>query len=170
MAQTRALECASPTSRRHVVLAGVLAGAAKSGHVVAAEGALEELSDVNTPVRGYTALGWAAVYGHTNVASRILAHKTADINLRSGPDAAWTPLMLAVCEGHIDFVILLLSHPETDPNLAESHGESPVYCAALKNREHIMRTLCADSRVDVNQRWQRVIFVWSTDFSLRQMV
>ena len=78
--------------------------------------------------------------------------------------------MLAVCEGHIDFVNLLLSHPETDPNLAESHGESPVYCAALKNREHIMRTLCADSRVDVNQRWQRVIFVWSTDFSLRQMV
>ena len=57
MAQTRALECASPTSRRHVVLADVLAGAAKSGHVVAAKEALEELSDVNTPVRGYTALG-----------------------------------------------------------------------------------------------------------------
>ena len=104
MAQT----LAHSTSRRHVVLADTLASAAKLGHVVAAEGALAELPDVNTPVRGYTALGWAAVYGHANVAYRILAHKTADVNLRSGPDDAWTPLMLAVCEGHGDVVDLLV--------------------------------------------------------------
>ena len=152
MAQTRALACASPTSRRHAVLAGVLAGAAESGNMAAAERALAELSDVNTLVRGYTALGWAAVYGHTNVACRILAHRTADVNLRSGPHDAWTPLMLGVCEGHDSIVSLLLLHPETDPNLAESHGESPVYCAALKNHARIMRMLCTDTRVDVNRR------------------
>ena len=148
MAQT----LAHSTSRRHVVLADTLASAAKLGHVVAAEGALAELPDVNTPVRGYTALGWAAVYGHANVAYRILAHKTADVNLRSGPDDAWTPLMLAVCEGHGDVVDLLLSYPETDPNLTESHGEFPLYCAALKNHLGILQALCNDSRVDVNQR------------------
>lgn len=152
MAQADALARASPTSRRHAVLAGILAEAAKLGHVTAAESALVELSDVNIPVRGYTALGWAAVYGHANVACEILAHKSADVNLRSGPDDAWTPLMLAVCEGHIDVVKLLLSYRETDPNLGESHGESPIYCAALKNHACIMHALCADARVDVNQR------------------
>ena len=137
-------------SHRQVLLAGVLAGAAESGHVAAAEDALVELQDVNIPVRGYTALGWAAVYSHVNVAQRILVHTTADVNLRSGPDDAWTPLMLAVCEGHSHIVDLLLSCPETDPNLPESHGESPVYCAAGKNHVGILRALCADARVDVN--------------------
>ena len=68
MAQT----LAHSTSRRHVVLADTLASAAKLGHVVAAEGALAELLDVNTPVRGYTALGWAAVYGHKQVQLKLL--------------------------------------------------------------------------------------------------
>ena len=108
MAQT----LAHSTSRRHVVLADTLASAAKLGHVVAAEGALAELPDVNTPVRGYTALGWAAVYGHANVAYRILAHKTADVNLRSGPDDAWFHSCL-LCVRVTD-VVDLLSYPETD--------------------------------------------------------
>lgn len=138
-------------SRRHMVLTGILARAARSGHLKAAEGALAEIEDVNTPVHRYTALGWAAVYGHTNIARRILGHKSADLNLRSGPNEAWTPLMLAVCEGHGEVVDLLLSRPETDPNLAESHGESPLYCAALKNHARIVQALCDDPRVDVNQ-------------------
>ena len=74
-----------------------------------------------------------------DVVSILQSHK-GDPNLPLGPGGGG-PLHQAVGAGHAHLVTLLLSHPNIDPNMADSAGVTPVHLAASQGRDKIVRMM-----------------------------
>ena len=85
----------------------VLMTAARTGKVSAVKALLARGAEVNARERwrGQTGLMWAIVEGHTATVEALIDHN-ADLNARS--NGGWTPFLLAVREGRLDIVRLLL--------------------------------------------------------------
>jgi uncharacterized protein len=91
---------------------------------------------------GFTALGFAAFFGHSEVAS-LLLDAGADPRRPSRNALAVTPLHSAVSAGHQLLAAILLRHG-ADPNAVESNGMTPLHTAAgTGNREMLASLLTA---------------------------
>ena len=91
---------------------------------------------------GFTGLGFAAFFGHVEVARALLA-ANADAKLAARNALAVSPLHSACAARSVGIVKLLLAHG-ADPNAVEGSGLTPLHTAAgLGERELIALLLAA---------------------------
>ena len=119
-----------------------LIAAAKKGDLEAVKKQLAKKSvtvDMTTDeLDAYTALGWAAYYGHKDVAVFLL-EKGANIDKQN--HSGYTPLMAAAQTGHNKLVRFLLEKG-ANPNLATKNGDTAlIYASMLGNAETVQALL-----------------------------
>jgi len=88
---------------------------------------------------GFTGLGFAAFFGHTEVA-RLLLDAGADPSRPSRNALRVTPLHSASSASHLALVDLLLRHG-ADANATESNGMTPLHTAAGNGNREIIASL-----------------------------
>jgi ankyrin repeat protein len=88
---------------------------------------------------GPTPLHLAALYGHREVASVLLAFH-ADVAARD--ENGDTPLHLAAAKGWREVVVLLLDN-QADVNARDAHGALPLHAAVFYKREETVKLLIA---------------------------
>lgn len=90
--------------------------------------------------RGYTALHWAALRGHTKVV-RLLLEAGADQNIRNTRKS--TPLLLAAWKGNIETVVELLGSAKSKPDIDAQNegGLSPLMWAAREGWQNVVEVL-----------------------------
>ena len=94
--------------------------AARTGDLASVQQELRNGVDVNEAHQyGYTALIWAAMYGHTAIVERLL--QVSGINANYVNKYGRTALMSAARNGHTDTVKLLIDHG-ADVNHADNDG------------------------------------------------
>ena len=95
----------------------------------------------------------AALTNDVSLAQTLLALPTTDVNQRD--ESGCTALSVAVYEGHLDLVVLLLAEQSVDVNLTNAEGYAPLHRAPFAKQgmsQGIVKALLAASRVDVNVR------------------
>lgn len=98
---------------------------------------------------GFTPLGLASFFGHTQVANLLLEHG-ADPNIHSLNAMRVAPLHSAVAGRHYDIASLLIAHG-ADVNAIQADGFTPLMGAA-QNGDLAMVQLLLDHGADVNAR------------------
>ncbi|KAB8254118.1 ankyrin repeat-containing domain protein [Aspergillus pseudonomiae] len=103
---------------------------------------------------GQTALWCAAAENHSITVSRLLQENRVLVNC---PDvvSGWTPLAVAVLNGHRDVVQCFLSDDRADVNTVDKHSRTPLFHAVQYDRSCIMEMLLTDTRTDVTHRDSR---------------
>ena len=94
---------------------------------------------------GATALHWAALLGHKEVAELLLVNK-AEVDARDS--AGETPLIWAAYKGHKDVVELLLAN-KANVNAKDRIGATPLHAAAQYGHTDVAELLLA-SKADIN--------------------
>ena len=103
---------------------------------------------VNLPDNnGNSPLIYAAQKGLTNNVKVLLA-QGASVNYRN-PVSGLSALDTAAAEGHTQIVRMLLKNPETDVNLQDQSGRTPIFYAVDQNQPDALRALLA-AGADVN--------------------
>eukprot|EP00743_Colponemidia_sp_Colp-15_P007940 GILK01008600.1.p1 GENE.GILK01008600.1~~GILK01008600.1.p1 ORF type:complete len:636 (-),score=104.41 GILK01008600.1:115-2022(-) len=105
-----------------------------------------ELAKARCKDTGLSAVAVACSTGNLPLVEVLLQHG-ADLNVPN--KAGWTPLMLAVFNGHLDIVKLLLTQYKTDVNCRSKQGTTPLMQAALQGRLDMLEVLCK-SQADPN--------------------
>jgi ankyrin repeat protein len=100
--------------------------------------------------RGWTALRWPSIRGHTGVIRLLLDHG-ADPNLQDND--GWTALMWPSVYNNIDLVRLLLDHG-ADPNLQNDDGETALMWASSWGHTDIVKLI---ENVSWNRKMQPLI-------------
>jgi len=100
---------------------------------------------IEEPIKGITALEWAARKGHVEVVKALLDNQ-ADANA-SYTDGV-TPLLTAAYEGHAEVVKLLLEN-KADVNATDTDGVTPLYIAVQNGHTEVVKLLL-DNKADVN--------------------
>jgi uncharacterized protein len=121
--------------------AAKLIAAAKKGDVEAVKKQLKKGIKVDATtdeLDAYTALGWAAYYGHKDVAELLLEEGASiDVQNLSG----YTPLMAAAQTGHNRLVRFLLEKG-ANPNMATKNGDTAlIYASMFGNAETVQALL-----------------------------
>ena len=97
---------------------------------------------------GRTALVWAAVRGHEDVAKILLRRKDVNPNT-ADTEYGRTPLLWAAMGRHEGIVRLLLERKDIDPNTADTkYGRTPLLWAAERGHEDVVELLL--EREDIN--------------------
>ena len=100
--------------------------------------------------RGWTALSWAAVYGHEAVVKLLLANDSVDAN--SADNTGRTPLWWAAVNRHIAVVKLLLANAGVDANCKDNIGATPLQWAAGLGHKAVVALLLAKDAVDADSK------------------
>ena len=101
---------------------------------------------------GYSCFSYAVAVGFAPMVQILLKCGVGDINSKEG-DYGWTPLLLAIENGHDSVTRLLLEHENIDVNAADDAWGQPPLAAAIKNQnEAVIRLLLARKDIDVNAR------------------
>ncbi|CAB0029316.1 unnamed protein product [Trichogramma brassicae] len=121
----------------------VLHHAALKGNARATERLLmraRQLVDVKKE-DGFAALHLASLNGHCDVAAKLLAENigNAEVNLRN--NRGQTPLHLAVSQGHLALVELLVARHKADIFCQDEDGDTPLHIAVTKCRQHSNSTI-----------------------------
>eukprot|EP01064_Diplonema_japonicum_P013808 TRINITY_DN2135_c3_g1_i1.p1 TRINITY_DN2135_c3_g1~~TRINITY_DN2135_c3_g1_i1.p1 ORF type:complete len:483 (+),score=75.02 TRINITY_DN2135_c3_g1_i1:51-1451(+) len=98
-------------------------------------------------VRGFTALMWAAWYGHSKVIAALI-NRGSDLSIQD--EDGQTALFHASWNGHSEAVSLLL-RAGADPNQADSEGETPLSAAGRSGTYDCVRLLITHN-ADPNPR------------------
>ena len=91
----------------------------------------------STDTNAVTALHWAALEGHMDIAELLLAYK-ANANAKS--NAGMTPLHWAAFRGHLDLVELLLAN-KADVNAKADDGQTPLGMAMRQKHDDVAELL-----------------------------
>ena len=111
-----------PLATAKQALAPPLIAAAIKGNMDAVQRLLAEQADPESQdASGYTALHWAAYYGHLPVI-QALVERGASVDANANP-LHWTPLMNAAMEGHLDIATYLIEHG-ADVSLTAIDGQT----------------------------------------------
>jgi uncharacterized protein len=89
-----------------------------------------------------------AELGELNELKHLMDKRNPNVNYKG--HAGWTPLLIAVANGH-DEIVKYLLQKAADPNIANKIGMSPLSCAAWYGKEPICKLLLKYG-ADVNQR------------------
>lgn len=100
-------------------------------------------------VDGYTPLGLACYFGHSD-AARLLIDEGADVNLPSNNHMRVTPLHSACAIGHMEIARLLVEN-EADINAAQENGILPIHSAAHNGFNELLVFLL-ENGADVNAK------------------
>ena len=120
----------------------------KSGNAVKVEEAIRNGANINAKNnKGWTALMWAAYYGHAEVAEVLLKHG-ADVN--SKDNDGWTALMWAASWGKTEVAEVLLKHG-ADVNAKANNGKTALMWAARNGHTEVAELLLK-YRADVNAK------------------
>ena len=119
------------------VFAADIHTAAQSGDVARVTELLESGADVNEASTFGTALHFAAMRGHVDVARVLLEH---DADASANSDALGAPLHLAAKEGNQELVELLLA-ADADANARDKNEFTPLHYAALDGQTAIVELL-----------------------------
>ncbi|MEM8727821.1 MAG: ankyrin repeat domain-containing protein [Chlamydiota bacterium] len=104
--------------------------------------------DVNaTNAIGETPLVIAVSNGNDKATALLLKAKGIKVNQMT---KGFTSLHLAVINGFIPLVRLLLNHPETNPNFGTADGATPLHFAAMMGLKEEAQLLIDDPRTDIN--------------------
>ncbi len=118
----------------------------KSGDAVKVEEAITNGADVNAKNNeGKTALMWAAMFGHADVAEILLKHGA---NVNAKDNDGWTALMKAAKYGHADVAEVLLKHG-ADVNANNNNGKTALMFAAENGHADVAEVLLKHG-ADVN--------------------
>ena len=116
------------------------------------EGLKRELAngvDVNSQDdMGDTALIWAIVNGHTEIADELLKQPNINVNIKN--KYGNTALIWANREGHIEIVKELLKHPNIDVNSIDESKNTALILASLMGQIEIVKELLKHPNIDVN--------------------
>lgn len=140
-AETKPGAAGAPTEAPKAPAAKLIA-AAKKGDLEAVKKQLAKKSitvDMTTDeLDAYTALGWAAYYGHKDVAAYLIEQGAKiDVQNHSG----YSPLMAAAQTGHNRLVRFLLEKG-ANPNLATKNGDTAlIYASMFGNAETVQALL-----------------------------
>ena len=120
------------------------------GEIIAALLAIKEWNINARDIMGQTALVWAAVGGHEDVAKILLQLKDVDPNT-ADTEYGRTPLWWAARHGHEGVVKLLLEREDINPNTADTrYGETPLWWAVRRRREGIVKLLLGRGDINLN--------------------
>ncbi|KAF8982627.1 ankyrin repeat protein, partial [Cyathus striatus] len=86
-----------------------------------------------------TALHYACAMGNLEVAKLLLTQDGINPNIKENQNGL-TPLHLAV-KNHINIVRLLLLHPDINPNIFNSKGETALHLAVKNSCEDMLTLL-----------------------------
>ena len=96
---------------------------------------------------GETAIYIAAQYNHFKIIKLLL---TTGIDPNRPNNNGETPLYMAAKNGYFQSVIVLLSDPRVNINLASSHRETPLYIAVKNEHLNIVKLLINNKKTDPN--------------------
>ena len=74
-----------------------------------------------------------------------------NVNWKNEGVGAYTTLFVACFHGHDSVVSILLAHPDIDPNLKNTSGNTPFLIACANGNTSCVRLLLQDQRVMVNE-------------------
>ncbi|KFY70028.1 hypothetical protein V499_09532 [Pseudogymnoascus sp. VKM F-103] len=100
--------------------------------------------------RGWTALSWAAVYGHEDVIKLLLANDSTNTNPKDVRGNV--PLSLAAGKGHEAVVKLLLANNSVDANSTDNIKRTPLWWAVVNRHTSVVKLLLANASVDANSK------------------
>lgn len=105
--------------------------------------------NVNSQIRGYTAIHYAAENGSVKVLKKLLTKKEIDVNMQGS--GGGTPLFMACQNGHEEIVRCLLNYSGgTDANQPINNGPTPLQIASYKGHATIVQMLLEYGDTDVN--------------------
>ncbi|TMW69739.1 hypothetical protein Poli38472_001895 [Pythium oligandrum] len=123
--------------------------AAKEGNLSKVKELLEEGAEVNAlGWYGQTALHYASINGHLDVAGLLLGHEACEVN--ASTKGGWTALHFASNNGHLDVVRLLLGHEACEVNASTKGGWTALHFASNNGHLDVVRLLLGHEACEVN--------------------
>ena len=110
---------------------------------------LNNKQQLNQRQEGKSPLYYAAKYGKLEFV-KWFVNEAKDIDINDGSDDGANPLFVACCNGYVDIVKVLLSHPKCDYNKLDSSGWIALYNACTAGKYNVVLELLKLPDLNIN--------------------
>ncbi|CAG9990404.1 unnamed protein product [Clonostachys byssicola] len=127
--------------------------AAQNGYLDAVKLLLEDsrVSTMSLDETGRTPLWWAVHKSSPDIVN-LLLEKDGGEQINKQDFQGWTPLHVAVNQKCFSAFLILLSHPNIEPNIVTKDGWAPLHMAIAGGMGLMVKTLLENSKVNCEQR------------------